>query len=64
MTNFTNVKVRISESQKDKLRKAFESNYESNTIRLTISDMHGEDIIAITKSQLDRLLKAYEAQKA
>ena len=64
MTNFTIVKVRISESQIDKLRKAFESNYESNTIRLTISDMHGEDITALSKSQLDRLLKAYEAQKA
>ena len=48
---------------KVKLRKAFESNCESITIRLTFSDLHGEDVIAITKSQLDRLVKAYEAKK-
>ena len=63
MTNFTNVKVRISEGRKEKLRKAFESNCESITIRLTFSDLHCEDVIDITKSQLDRLVKAYEAKK-
>ena len=63
MTNYTNVKVRISEDPKDKLKKAFESNCESITIRLKFTDLHGEDVIAITKSQLDRLMKAYEAKK-
>ena len=63
MTNYTNVKVRISEGQKGKLKKAFESNCESVTILLTFSDLYGEDVIAITKSQLDRLVKAYEAKK-
>ena len=63
MTNFTNVRVRISEDQKDKQKKAFESNCESIGIRLTFSDLHGEDVIAITTSQLDRLVKAYEAKK-
>ena len=63
MTNVTNVKVRISEDQKDKLKKAFESNCESITIRLTFTHLHGEDVIALTKSQLDRLVKAYEAKK-
>ena len=29
-----------------------------------MSDLHGENIIAITKSQLNRLVKAYEAKKA
>ena len=43
------------EGQKDKLKKAFGSNCESITIR--------EDVIAITKSQLDRLVKTYEAKK-
>ena len=52
MTNFTNVKVRISEGQKDKLKKAFESNCESITIRLTFSDLHCEDVIAITNHNL------------
>ena len=63
MRNYTNVKVRISEGKKDKLKKAFDSNYEPITIRLTFSDVHGEDVIAIIKSQLDRLVKAYEAKK-
>ena len=63
MTNYTNVKVRISEGQKDTLKKAFESNCESITIRLTFTDLHGEDVIAITKSQLERLVKAFESKK-
>ena len=55
--------MRISEGQKDKLKKAFESNCESIAIRLTSSDLNGEDVFAITKSQLGRLMKAYEAKK-
>ena len=42
----------ISEGQKVKL-----------TIRLTFSDLHGEEVIALTNSQLDRLVKAYEEKK-
>ena len=49
MTNLTNVKVRISEGQQDKLKKAFDSNCESITISLTFTDLHGEDVIALTK---------------
>ena len=47
MTRYTNVKVRISQGQKDKLKKAFESNCESITIRLTFSDLRGEDVTAL-----------------
>ena len=54
----------ISEGQKDKLKKAFESNCKSITIRLTFSDLHDEDFIALTNSQLDRLVEAYEKRKA
>ena len=35
----------------------------SIAIRLTSSDLNGEDVIVITKSQLGRLMKAYEANK-
>ena len=63
MTHYTNVKMRISEGLKDKQKKAFESNCESITIRLTFSDLHTEDVIALTKSQLDRLVEAYEEKK-
>ena len=48
----------ISEGQKDK--KAFEFNSKSITIRLKFSDLHGEDVIALTKSQVNRLVKVYE----
>ena len=60
MTRYTNVKVRISEGQKDKLKKAFESNCKSITIPLALSDLYGADVIALTNSQLDRLVEAYE----
>ena len=48
---------------KDELKKAFESNCKSITIYLTFSDLHGEDVIALTNSQLDRLVEAYEEKK-
>ena len=51
--------MRISEGQKDKLNKAFESNSKSITIRLMLSDLYGEDVIAFTNPQADRLVEAY-----
>ena len=63
MTHYTNIKIRISEGQKDKIKKVFESNSKSITIRLKFSDLHGEDVIALTKSQVDRLVEAYEGKK-
>ena len=55
--------MRISKGQKDKLKKAFESNCESIAIRVTSTALNGEDVIAITKSQIGRLIKAYEAKQ-
>ena len=63
MTHYTNIKMRISEGQKDKIKKAFESNSKSITNRFKCSDLHGEDIVALTKSQVDRLVEAYEEKK-
>ena len=63
ITYYTNVKMWISEGQKDKLKKAFETNSNSITIRFKFSDLHGEDVIALTKSQVDRLVMAYEEKK-
>ena len=64
MTHYTNIKMQISESQKDKIKKAFESNSKSITIRFKFSDLHGEDVIDLTKSQVDKLVEAYEKRKA
>ena len=55
--------MRISKGQKDELKKAFESNCESISIRLTSSHLNGEDVISITKLQLGRLMTKYEANK-
>ena len=63
MTRYANFKMRISEGKKDKVKKAFESNSESMTIRFKFSDLHGEDVIALTNSQLDRLVDAYVGRK-
>ena len=63
MTHYTNIKMRISEGQKDKIKKAFESNSESITFRFKFSDLHGKDVIALTKSQVDRLVETYEEKK-
>ena len=35
----------------------------SLSIRFKFSDLHGEDVIALTNSQLDRLVEAYEEKK-
>ena len=55
--------MRISEGQKDKIKKAFESNSKSITIRFKFSDLYGEDVIALTISQVDRLVESYEEKK-
>ena len=63
MTRYTTFKMRISEDRKDKLKKAYASNCESITIRFKFSDLHGEDVIALTKSLRDSLVEAYEEKK-
>ena len=63
MTRYTNFKMRISKGQKDKLKKALESNCESITIRFKFSELYGEDVIALINSELDRLVDAYEEKK-
>ena len=55
--------MRISEGQKEKIKKAFESNCKYITIRFKFSDQYGEDVIALTKSQVDRPMEAYEERK-
>ena len=63
MTHYTNIKMQISEDQTDKIKKAIECNSKFITIRFGYTDLYGEDVIALTKSQVDRLVKAYEEKK-
>ena len=55
--------MRISEGQKDKIKKVFESNSKFITICFKCSDLYGEDVAALTKSKVDRLLEANEEKK-
>ena len=55
--------MRISEGKKEKSKKAIESSSKSITIPFKFSDLYGEDVIALTKSQVDRLVEAYEEKK-
>ena len=62
MTRYTTVKVHISEGQKQKLQNALQT-HGPVSIRLDHEDLNGDDILALTKSQLNKLTKAYESGK-
>ena len=55
--------MQISEGQKDKIKKVFESDSKSIIIRVKFSDLYCEDVIAFTKSHVDRLVEEYEEKK-
>ena len=63
MTHYTNIKMPVSEGQKEKIMKAFETNSKYITIRFGLTYLYGEGVIALTKSQVDRLVEAYEERK-
>ena len=60
MTQYINVKVKISEGQKEKLQHALKANCPTISIRLNHEDLNGNDILAITKSQAKKMAKAHE----
>ena len=55
--------MRVSEGQKEKIKKAFETNSKYNTIRFGLWDLNDENVISLTKSHVDRLVEAYEERK-
>ena len=63
MTQYINVKVKISEGQIEKLQHAIKENCPAVSIRLGHEDLKGNDIIAVTKSQAKKLAKAHENGK-
>ena len=56
---YTDVNVNISDSQKQKVKKALATQL---SLRLSHEDLVGNDVIAVTQSQLNRL-KAHQAGK-
>ena len=63
MTSYVNVKVKISEWQKEKLQHALKVGCPTISFRLDHEDLKGNDIIATTRSQAKDLAKAYENGK-
>lgn len=59
---YANIKVNISNSQKEKLKKALAAGQELS-LRLSHTDLMGNDVIAVTQPQLSKLQKAYEIGK-
>ena len=55
MSKYTNVKVKISEGQRKKLKSALENNVDEV--------MRGEDVLAVTKRQLNNMTKAFQNRK-
>jgi len=60
---YINVKVRISHKQKAKIRNAVHSGSDCINIRLKAKDLTGEDLLALTQTQVNRLQKALEHNK-
>ena len=63
MMRYTNVKVNISEWQKEKLQHAIKAGCPAVSIRLGHEDLQGNDILAVTNSQAKKLAKAHENGK-
>ena len=61
-TRYVNVKVNISEGQKKKLQTALQVGGPVS-IRLGHEDLHGEDVLALTNSQVNKITKAYQGGK-
>ena len=61
-TCYVNVKVNISEGQKKKLQTALQVGGPVS-IRLGHEDLNGEDVLALTNSQVNKITKAYEGGK-
>ena len=59
---YVNVKVNISEGQKQKLQSALQVGGPVS-IRLGHEDLNGEDVLALTKAQVTKIAKAYESGK-
>ena len=63
MTRYVNIRVNISEEQKEKLQHDIKASCSALSICLGHKDLKGNDIIAVTNSQAKKLAKAHENGK-
>src|SRR5687767_3072416 len=59
MTPYTNIKVNISEGQKDKIKRAMQAGT-GVSIRLNHEDISGEHVLALTQAQINKIARAYQ----
>src|SRR5688572_7752201 len=60
MSRYENIKVNISEGQKDKIKRALEAGCDSVSIKLSHADLSGEYVLALTQRQINKMKKAYQ----
>ena len=63
MSQYIKVKVNISENQRKKLKTALDNGADKVSIQLDHTDLNGEDILAVTKRQVNRMAKALREGK-
>ena len=59
MTPYTNIKVNISEGQKDNIKRAMQAGT-GVSIRLHHEDISGEHVVALTQAQINKMARAYQ----
>lgn len=60
MSRYTNLKVNISEGQKEKIKRAIQSGG-TVSIRLSHEDISGEHVLALTQAQINKMKTAYQS---
>ena len=63
MTQYTDVYVNISDTQREKLKQAIDAGCATTTLNLKNTDLRGEHKLAFTHSQANKLQKAIERGK-
>ena len=63
MTQYTDVYVNISDTQREKLKRAIDAGCATTTLNLKNTDLRGEHKLALTSSQANKLQKAIERGK-
>ena len=62
MVEYTNIKVNITDRQKQLIQNALQEDKPIG-IRFNYEDLNGNDVLALTKSQVSKIQKAYENGK-
>ena len=63
MTQYTDVYVNISDTQREKLKRAIDAGCATTTLNLKNTDLRGEHKLALTHSQANKLREAIERGK-